>query len=79
MTDVDPFNFPIPEGFTEIDGAVEWATFLQRVINDLRDRTGGAVDNVTGAVEVISGQADTLPGGQAPVWDQPDLALFLIK
>ena len=70
MTDVDPIHAPLPEGFHEIEGATVWADNVIWVINQLRDRTGGGDDNVTGAVEVITGAEPALPSGEEPIWEE---------
>ncbi len=60
MTTVDPFIFPLPEGFSEIEGAVPYFENLQRFLNELRDRTGAGTDTIADTEATVVTHAEKL-------------------
>ena len=74
MSRVDPFLISIPKAFAKDPEVLAWATYLHRWCHDMWVRSGAGEDTLESVVDVIVGDATTIPstGGTVsdPVWGE---------
>lgn len=75
MSEVDPFQIPIPRAFSKTDTpdeieVHEYFLYLHRYLHDMWIRSGGGNDDLEAILGVIEGDPEaTLPGGEEPAWE----------